>query len=176
MTNLTIDEGTADYSSGIARTSLDDVQNGDSVQEAVSWKEQESIDTTDVPIEYQLYQVDMNDPKMDPLEWTIRKIVPIPKAYYWETGNTDLPMKTKAWHQIVGTLGSLVTFVDRVGKPVTDATGLSASRFDYVKSTMTDSQLAKAQKTASERKQHSQTSRRAVATEEGRDSASQDID
>ena len=175
MTNLTIAEGNAEYSSGMPRLSLDDAKNGDTLQEAVPSKEQGGIDTTDLPMEQQLYQVDMNDPKMDPLEWTIRKIVPIPKAYYWETGNTELPMKTKAWHQIVGTLGALVAFLDRVGKPVTDATGLSASRFDYVKSTMTESQLAKAQEMASERKIRSQASRRALEAEEGRDSTSHDM-
>ena len=61
----------------------------------------------------------------------------------------------------------MVAFVERIGKPVTEATGLTASRFDYVKSTMSEKQLAKAQKTASERKLRNEASRRAVEVEEG---------
>ena len=32
-----------------------------------------------LPIEYQLYEVDLTNPDMDPLEYTFRKYVPIPK-------------------------------------------------------------------------------------------------
>ena len=32
-----------------------------------------------LPIEYQLYEVDLTNPEMDPLEYTFRKYVPIPK-------------------------------------------------------------------------------------------------
>ena len=32
-----------------------------------------------LPIEYQLYEVDLTNPDIDPLEYTFRKYVPIPK-------------------------------------------------------------------------------------------------
>mmetsp|Transcript_31981 Transcript_31981/g.73502 ORF Transcript_31981/g.73502 Transcript_31981/m.73502 type:complete len:133 (-) Transcript_31981:174-572(-) len=114
----------------------------------------------------QLEEVDMEDPKMDPLEWSVRKVIPIPKAYFWETGNHDLPAKTKLWHRTVGTMANVVKFVDRIGKPVTDGLGITASRYDYVTSTMTEKQWQKARKTASERKLRSQ-SRSERSMEEG---------
>jgi hypothetical protein len=147
---------------------MDPSESEREVQQEDPLKQVTSDNDAGVPIEQQLYEVDMNDPKMDALEWAVRKIVPIPKAYYWDTGNTELPMKTKAWHQIVCALSGAVAFIDRVGKPVVDFTGLTASRFDYVKSTMTETQLAKVQQTALERKLRNEASRRDMVIEEGK--------
>lgn len=110
-----------------------------------------------LPVEMQLEEVDMDDPRMDPLEWTVRKLIPIPKAYFWETGNTDLPARTKLWHRTVGAMSRVVQFVDHVGKPVVDFTGVTTSRYDYVTSTMTDAQKETARRTALERKERSQS-------------------
>mmetsp|Transcript_27453 Transcript_27453/g.40317 ORF Transcript_27453/g.40317 Transcript_27453/m.40317 type:complete len:183 (-) Transcript_27453:364-912(-) len=126
-------------------------------------------DDSDVPIELQLEQVDMDDPKMDALEWGVRKVVPIPKKYYWETGNYDLPLKTKAWHRLVGTGAAAVRFLDRIGQPVTEASGLTSSRFSYVTDTMTERQWEKAQDTASRRKLQHEAEREANTLEEGQD-------
>ena len=110
------------------------------------------IHTHRLPIERQLEVVDMDNEDMDMLEWIVRKTIPIPKQYYWETGNTDLPRNVKVWHNVVGSLSGAVKWLDRVGKPVVDATGLTASRFDYVESTMTDKQKEIAIQTASARR------------------------
>ena len=95
----------------------------------------------------------MNNEDMDMLEWIVRKIVPIPKRYYWEapdptdtttstntTSTVPLPRSILLWHNVVGTLSRAVQWLDRMGPSVADATGLSTSRFDYVLSTMTDDQ------------------------------------
>eukprot|EP00541_Cyclophora_tenuis_P019410 CAMPEP_0116576766 /NCGR_PEP_ID=MMETSP0397-20121206/20724_1 /TAXON_ID=216820 /ORGANISM="Cyclophora tenuis, Strain ECT3854" /LENGTH=148 /DNA_ID=CAMNT_0004105863 /DNA_START=164 /DNA_END=610 /DNA_ORIENTATION=+ len=101
----------------------------------------------------------MNDPMMDPLEWTVRKVIPIPKAYFWETGNTDLPPRTKLWHRTVGAMSNVVKFVDTLGKPVGEFTGVTSSRYDYVTSTMTQKQMETARQTANLRKESSKAGR-----------------
>jgi hypothetical protein len=159
---------------------LDDKENETSESDPLSacsrnkedCSQSDAFETTDAddaptPIEMQCEQVDMNDPKMDVLEWTVRKIIPIPAAYYWETGNYDIPTRTKMWHRSVGFLGSLVRLTDRVGAPIVNATGLNASRYDYFTSSMTERQLEKARNTASERKQRNQARREATNAEEG---------
>jgi hypothetical protein len=88
-----------------------------------------------------LEQVDMNDEDLDMLEWMTRKMISIPKSYYWDHPEADpeqLPTKLKLWHRSVSALGSTVRFTDRIGAPITNALGLTASRFDYVPSTMTE--------------------------------------
>ena len=97
----------------------------------------------------------------------VRKTIPIPKAYYWETGNNDLSARTKAWHQVVGALGAVVRFTDRIGQPVVNATGLADSRFDYVTSNMTDEQWERARKSALERKLLNQAKKASTQAEEG---------
>lgn len=102
--------------------------------------EQPSSPATTIPKElYEVEEVDMNSETMDPFEWTTRKLISIPKVYYW---NTDvdpkkLPVNLKVWHRSVGLMGSAVGFIDSLGKPVVGALGLSSSRFSYVTSTMT---------------------------------------
>jgi hypothetical protein len=90
---------------------------------------------------WELEVVDMNNEYMDPLEWTVRKVIPIPKQYFWEAENVqteELPIKLKVWHRSVAAMGSVVRFVDRLGKPVVGFFGLTNSRFEYVTSTMTE--------------------------------------
>lgn len=99
--------------------------------------EQVCNEEDDVPIELKLEDFDENDPDMDPLEWSTRKIVPIPQAYYWQTGNYDLPTRVKAWHLSIYALGSLTRCAECVGGVIADLTGLNGSEFDYVTSTMT---------------------------------------
>lgn len=99
----------------------------------------------------------MNNEDMDMLEWIVRKIVPIPKQYYWETDDTtttitNLPRSVLVWHNVVGSLSRAVQWLDRMGTPVAHATGLSTSRFDYVLSTMTPEQKEMAAEIVRERK------------------------
>jgi hypothetical protein len=84
----------------------------------------------------------MTDEYLDPFEWTVRKLIPIPKQYYWDNETIVdarlLPTKLKLWHQSVAALGTLVRWTDRIGKSIVDALGLTLSRFDHVTSTMTE--------------------------------------
>lgn len=124
--------------------------------------------TGELPIlELQCEEIDMDDPKLDLLEWTVRRIIPIPKAYYWESGNYDVSLRTKTWHRAVGGLGALVKLTDRVGAPIVEATGLTSSRFDYVKSTMSERQIERAMEVASERKLLHLAQQEAKIAEEG---------
>lgn len=111
----------------------------------------------------------MNNEDMDMLEWLVRRWIPIPKQYYWETGGNgeDLPWRTRTWHNFVGGGSRSVQFLERIGKPVTAATGLTDSRFGYVKETMSERQLEISKKAASERKLNIQASRRSLKVEEG---------
>lgn len=89
---------------------------------------------------------------MDPLEWSVRKFVPIPKAYYWETGNEDLALKIKIWHQVISRLGSALRAAEQIGETVANFTGLNSSTYDYVASTMTEEQWELARKNEEEEK------------------------
>lgn len=112
----------------------------------------------------------MNDEDMDVLEWTVRKIIPIPKKYYWEDPpNPNLPLRTKAWHKTVGALGSVVRFTDRVGKPIVESVERS-SRFEYVTDHMTEEDWEAAKQTAEERRarrEQKAVSQKQRETEEG---------
>jgi hypothetical protein len=112
--------------------------------------------TTTIPKElFQVEEVDMNSETMDPFEWITRKLISIPKTYYWDT-NVDpkeLPFKLKVWHRSVGVMGSAVRLIDRMGQPVVGFLGLSSSRFDYVTSTMTDSDWENSRRIVEERAQ-----------------------
>ena len=108
---------------------------------------------------WELQVVDMTNEDMDMLEWTVRKIIPIPKHYYWEdsaaTENislNELPIKLKVWHRSVAVMGSMVRFVDRLGQPVVNFVGLNNSRFDYVTSTMTQEDWDYSRRTVRERR------------------------
>mmetsp|Transcript_32937 Transcript_32937/g.79682 ORF Transcript_32937/g.79682 Transcript_32937/m.79682 type:complete len:168 (+) Transcript_32937:120-623(+) len=108
-------------------------------------------------------EVDMNDELMDPFEWVTRKVIPIPKQYYWEDSEDapgvdpkDLPLKLKMWHRSVAAGGSALRLVDRMGKPVTGFLGLSSSRFDYVTSTMSERDWESSRQIVSERRKKQQ--------------------
>ncbi len=90
----------------------------------------------------------MNDPTMDPLEWSVRSVLPIPKKYYWETGNYNLSMKTKLWHHTVGTLGLTLRIAEKVGALLANITGLNSPRFDYITDHMSKEEWEEANKNA----------------------------
>jgi hypothetical protein len=101
-----------------------------------------------------LEEIDMNDENLDMLEWTTRKLISIPKTYYWDHPEADpekLPTKLKLWHRSVAAMGSVVRFTDRIGAPITNALGLTASRFDYVTSTMTERDWERSRQLVEER-------------------------
>lgn len=109
----------------------------------------------------------MDNEDMDMLEWLVRRTIPIPKQYYWETGNDDLPRKVKIWHNVVGSLSASIKWIERIGKPVANATGLTSSRFDYVKDTMSERQIQISKRNVMERKLRNEASRRQLRAEEG---------
>jgi hypothetical protein len=106
----------------------------------------------------ELEQVDMTtrETSMDPFEWTVRKLISIPKRYYWEVEDVDpeqLPIRLKLWHRSVAAMGTIVRFTDdRIGKPVAAFLGLTSSRFDYVTSTMTEADWEYSRRTAEQRR------------------------
>ena len=97
-------------------------------------------------------EVDMNDPKMDPLEWGIRKVVSIPKKYYWETKKYDVSIKTKIWHRTVGTLGFTLRVAEKIGEVLANIAGINSSRFNYITDHMNEEEWEHAKQIAKEAK------------------------
>jgi|Transcript_10942 hypothetical protein len=126
----------------------------------------------ELPVEMQVEEWDPNDPNMDPLEWTARKLIPFPKVYFWETGNHDLPARTKAWHRTVAVLGKLTKFVENTGKSMNMN---NASNFSYVTDTMTEEQWARARETAEQRKKERTELNARKLAQQAETEASQDI-
>jgi len=107
-----------------------------------------SYSKNDVPEEEQCQQVDMNDENLDPLEWSVRKMIPIPKKYYFETGNYDVPLRTKAWHRSVQVMGLALLGVEKIGGFFANVLGLTSSRYDDVLAYMTKEELEEARENA----------------------------
>jgi len=108
----------------------------------------------------------MNDPDMDPIEWTVRKIVPIPKQYYWEilqnnnassssaagsnninnynhyshSSNANISYKIKFWHNLIYLLMVLYQFCNTwIATPIGDTLGITSSSTNrYVNHGITD--------------------------------------
>ena len=111
--------------------------------------------TTVIPEELlQLEEVNMDDEMMDPLEWMTRKVISIPKVYFWETDVDpgDLPMRLKLWHRSISFLASTVKMVDRIGNPIASFLGITSSRFSYVTSAMTEEDLENSRRTVEDRR------------------------
>ena len=75
------------------------------IMTSVSQESGEECGCKELELELELVEVDMNHHLMDPLEWTVRKTISIPKMYYWETGNYDISFRTKVWHRSVQSMG-----------------------------------------------------------------------
>merc|ERR1711862_485586 len=88
---------------------------------------------------------------MDPLEWGVRKTLSIPKAYYWQTGNYKVSMRTKLWHQTIYSLGALNRCAESVGECVANLSGLNSSEFSYVTDNLTEEEWEVARKEAKQR-------------------------
>ncbi len=100
--------------------------------------------------ELQCEEVDMNDPTMDPLEWGVRKMISIPKQYYWVSKNYDVSVRTKVWHRSIATLGVSLRMAEKVGEVLANFTGLNSSRFEDVTVFMSDEEWENARKIADE--------------------------
>jgi len=137
-----------------------------------------AIDTT--PVEFQREEYKIDDPYMDPLEWTVKKIVPIPKAYYWtipekndpsssaedmshsneldndgegQTPRQSIPMKIKVWHNSICALAFAFHCAEKTGEFFANIMGLTKSRYDYVTSTMTEDEWELAKENADKKKE-----------------------
>jgi hypothetical protein len=95
----------------------------------------------------------MDDKNMDPLEWSVRKTVPIPNQYYFDTGNYDVSLRTKAWHRSVQAAGITIRAVEAVGGFFAGMLGLTNSRYDDVISYMTEEEIKQSLASAKESKE-----------------------
>ena len=79
-----------------------------------------------------------DDDLLDPLERTVRFLVPIPRSYYWEAvpnkqEQEEIPLLVKVWHQSIFTGERFGHWTGRnIGMPIAQALGLTESRFQYV--------------------------------------------
>jgi hypothetical protein len=102
----------------------------------------------------ELQVVDMKDELMDPIEWTIRKIIPIPAVYYWEliddpdanphtkALSSKLSTRIKVWHNVIASCASVQRWSEqRIAQPIATATGLTGSKFYYVTDAMTPADI-----------------------------------
>ena len=116
-------------------------------------------DPSHLPLEYQLHQVDLTNPNMDPLEYTFRRYVPIPKVYFWETANESndyhqhLPFRVKLWHNTIYYLGVCLQKAESAGEMVANVFGLNSGEFDYVTSTMTEEQWNQSRRNMEQRRE-----------------------
>ena len=112
-----------------------------------------------LPIEYQLYEVDLTNPDMDPLEYTFRKYVSVPKAYFWDTAsetndyNQSLPFSVKFWHRSIYYLGECLKKAEAGGEMVANFLGLNSGPFDYVTNNMTEGEMARSREIVEERRE-----------------------
>lgn len=103
----------------------------------------------EIPVEYQVHEVDMTNPEMDPLEYAFRKYVPIPRAYFWDTAseandhNRNLPFGIKLWHRSIYYLGECLRRAEAAGEVVANVLGLNDGPFDYVTNGMTEDDMAR---------------------------------
>jgi hypothetical protein len=111
-----------------------------------------------LPIEYQLHEVDLTSPELDPLEYTFRKLVPIPKVYFWETADQsneyhrNLSFRVKLWHTIIYFGGICLNKAELVGGAVASILGLNSGEFDYVTNTMTEEQWSQSRRNMEQRR------------------------
>jgi hypothetical protein len=94
-----------------------------------------------------------------------RKTISIPKSYYWETGNYDVPIKTKVWHRSVQILGCGLHTAEAIGGFFANIMGLNSSRYSYVTDFMTKEEWEEAKKHAEESKSRRQKMEEAKAKE-----------
>eukprot|EP00519_Triparma_laevis_P013541 CAMPEP_0182490566 /NCGR_PEP_ID=MMETSP1321-20130603/383_1 /TAXON_ID=91990 /ORGANISM="Bolidomonas sp., Strain RCC1657" /LENGTH=160 /DNA_ID=CAMNT_0024692773 /DNA_START=96 /DNA_END=578 /DNA_ORIENTATION=- len=94
-----------------------------------------------------------DDPDMDPLEYTVRKVLPIPKKYFWESNRDpdNLSFRTKLWHRSVAVLGKMLYVAEYAGEVIAHVFGLNESRYQYVMDNMTKEDWEKAHKVNEER-------------------------
>lgn len=109
-----------------------------------------------VKVASKLLVVDMSSEDMDPIEWTVRKVLPIPCDYYWdvipEEQHAEIPTSTKVWHRTISFLCRAHEWTNQhVAQPLVSGLGLTESRFDYVVDQMTPEQWERSKARMAER-------------------------
>ena len=111
------------------------------------------LDDPNLP-EMQCEEVDMDDEMMDPMEWTVRKILPIPKKYFWEGGGENeekLSFRTKLWHRGVAIMGRGLRWAEFAGEVLSNVFGINSSRYQYVMDGMSEEDWERARRVNEER-------------------------
>lgn len=111
----------------------------------------------ELPVEYQLYEVDLTNPDMDPLEYTFRRFVPIPRVYFWDSAsdandqNRQLPFRIKMWHRSIYYAGECLKRAEAAGGVIAGFLGLNSGPFDYVVDGMTEEEMRQSQRNVEQR-------------------------
>jgi hypothetical protein len=114
------------------------------------------------------------DELLDPIERTIRYMIPIPKYYYWDvlavsnrehdatttttttstTTTDDVPLSIKSWHTIIGWCDHIGTWTNhRVAQPIASFLGLTGPRFHEVINSMSPEEFQQSVHVVRERRQ-----------------------
>jgi uncharacterized membrane protein len=103
--------------------------------------------------------VDMTDEDMDPLEWSVRKLIPIPAHYYWDVirspSEEDLIRPAvKRWHRMIAAFDIAYRWTDRsIAQPLAATIGLTDSRFGHVADYMSEEDWARSMRHVNQRRQ-----------------------
>jgi hypothetical protein len=79
-----------------------------------------------------------DDDLLDPLERTVRYLVPIPRTYYWNANlnaeeQRQIPFLIKAWHHSISSGERFGHWTSRnIGMPIAASLGLTDSRIQFV--------------------------------------------
>lgn len=90
------------------------------------------------------------DEMLDPIERTVRYLVPIPKRYYWDVVTTrdHVPLSIRVWHQSIASCETIGTWAnDYIGQPLAAMLGLKRPRFFEVIESMTAEEFDESVKT-----------------------------
>ena len=109
----------------------------------------------------QRHTIDMEAEDLDPLEWAFRKVVPVPKYYYWdlqpkegETETAEVPRRIQLWHKAVyACTHGFRKVEDGFAKPLARGVGLTTNRMNHVTMFMTDDDWNKSKRHVAELKQ-----------------------
>jgi hypothetical protein len=91
------------------------------------------------------------DELLDPIERTVRYLVPIPKQYYWEiqgtspwswSGTSEVPLPIRMWHQTIAICDTVGTIANNyIAQPLAGMMGLTGPRFFEVIDSMTKEEM-----------------------------------
>jgi hypothetical protein len=113
------------------------------------------------------------DELLDPIERTVRYLIPIPKYYYWDvmkehanhnsTKNSEVPNEAiitsdqipytiRSWHTIINLCDRIGTWTNtHIAQPIASYTGLTGPRFHEVLTSMTPQEMQQSQRIVHER-------------------------